>query len=88
MKELRAQVEQLQRQQRVGKEPGVQGDSTRRESGLEEDCKMEDEKEIECKNKAGRAEEKFAETGNGTLRTPRAWNRGSGTGRKRSGRKS
>ena len=36
LKDLRAQVEQLWRQQRVEKGQGVQGVSTRRESGLEE----------------------------------------------------
>ena len=40
------EVEQLRRQQRVEKEQGVQGDSTRRESGLEEDWNMEVDEEV------------------------------------------
>ena len=51
IKELRAQVEQLRRQQRVKKEQGGQGDPTRRECGLEEYWNMEKQlREIEKKN--------------------------------------
>ena len=49
IKKLRAQVEQLQRQQGVDKVQGVQGESTRRESGLEEDWNMEVAEEVDNK---------------------------------------
>ena len=51
IKELRAQVEQLRRQQRVENGQGDQGDSTRRESGLEEDWNMEVDEEVDDKKK-------------------------------------
>ena len=50
MSQLRAQVEQLRRQQKVGEGAG-QGESARRESGLEEDWKMEVDEEVDSKKK-------------------------------------
>ena len=51
IKELRAQVEQLRRQQRGVAGPEGQGDPTRRESGLEEDWNMDVEEEVENNKK-------------------------------------
>ena len=48
---MRAQVEQFRRQQRVEKGHGVQGGSTRRESGLEEDWNMEVDEEVDDRKK-------------------------------------
>ena len=51
IQELRVLVEQLRMQQRVEKEQGVQGDTTRRESGLEEDWNMGVDEEVDKKKK-------------------------------------
>ena len=50
-KKLRAQVELLRKQQRVEKGLEAQGEPTRRGRGLEEDCKMEVDEEVDCKKK-------------------------------------
>ena len=49
LKKLRAQVELLSKQQRVEKGTETQGEPTRRESGLKEDCQMEVEEAKDCK---------------------------------------
>ena len=51
IEKLRAQVELLRKQQSAEKGPEAQGETTRRGRGLEEDCKMEVEEEIDCKKK-------------------------------------
>ena len=51
IEDVRAQVEQLRRQQRVEKWHGAQGDSTRRESVFEEDWNTEVDEEIDDKKK-------------------------------------
>ena len=59
IEKLRAQVELLRKQQRVEKGPEAQGEPTRRGSGLEEDCKMEVEEEIDCKKKLDEQRKSF-----------------------------
>ena len=87
IKKLRAQVELLRMQQRVEKGPETQGEPTRRGSGLEEDCKMEVEEEIDCKKKLDE-QRKSLQKQPRDIEKFTAWSRGSGTARKKSGRDS
>ena len=84
LKKLRAQVELLSKQLRVGKGPETQGEPTRRGSGLEEDCQIE----VEAARKSWMSKRKAYRVSCETLRSLRTWIRFSGTGRKKSGRNS
>ena len=84
---LRAKLERLSKQQRWGKGPELHGEPTRRESGLEEDCKMDVEEGTDCK-KNWMSERSTCRDRYETSRSSRTWIRIFGTGRKKVGRKS
>ena len=48
---MRAKVELLSEQQRLGNAPETHGEPTRRGSGVEVDCKMQVEEDTDCKKK-------------------------------------